>query len=124
MVQLKSVLQVADNTGAKAVYMIGRANKGNKKLAYVGDVINAVVKKADPYGLVKKGEKVYAVIVRTHKEKKRVDGSYIRFDDNAVIILTGKNEKDPKGSRVFGPIAREVKEMGFNKIASLAKEIY
>lgn len=124
MVQLKTVLQVADNTGAKAVYMIGRANKGNKKLAYVGDVINAVVKKADPYGLVKKGEKVYAVIVRTHKEKKRVDGSYIRFDDNAVIILTGKDEKDPKGSRVFGPIAREVKEMGFNKIASLAKEIY
>lgn len=124
MIQLRSVLHVADNTGAKSVYMIGRSKKGNKKLAYVGDVINAVVKKADPYGQVKHGEKVYAVIVRTRKEKRRADGSYIRFDDNAVVILADKEVKDPKGSRVFGPIAREIKDNGFNKIASLAKEIY
>jgi len=124
MIQLRSVLHVADNTGAKFVYMIGRSKKGNKKLAYMGDIINGVVKKADPYGQVKKGDKVYAVIVRTRKEKRRADGSYIRFDDNAVVILMDKDSTDPKGTRVFGPIAREVKDNGFNKIASLAEEVY
>lgn len=124
MIQLRTVLTVADNTGAKTVYMIGLPKKGNKKFAYVGSVINAVVKDADPYGQVKKSEKVAAVVVRTKKGKRRKDGSYIKFDDNACVILMSKDVKDPKGTRVFGPIAREVKDAGFSKIASLATEIY
>jgi large subunit ribosomal protein L14 len=104
--------------------MVGRSGKGNKKLAYVGDTINLVVKKADPYSPVKKGEKFQAVVVRCRKERLRKDGSHIRFDDNACVLLASKEVKDPKGSRVFGPIAREVKDSGFNKIASLATEIY
>jgi large subunit ribosomal protein L14 len=124
MLQLRSKLVVADNSGAKEAYVIGRAKKGNKKFSYLGDVVNIVVKKADPYAQVKKGEKLQAVIVRTRKERRRKDGSYIRFDDNACVILESKETQDPKGSRVFGPIAREVKDKGFNKIASLATEIY
>lgn len=124
MLQLRSRLVVADNSGAKEAYVIGRSKKGNKKFSYLGDVVNIVVKKADPYAQVKKGEKLQAVIVRTRKEKRRKDGSYIRFDDNACVILASKETQDPKGSRVFGPIAREVKDNGFNKIASLATEIY
>ena len=124
MLQLRSILTVADNTGAKEVYMIGLPRRGNKKYSYIGDVISAVVKTAEPHGQLKKGDKVYAVIVRTRKEKRRLDGSYVRFDDNACVILQGKNSKEPKGTRIFGPIAREIKELGFNKIASLAAEIY
>lgn len=124
MLQLRSVLTVADNSGAKLVSMIGVPGRGNKKLARVGDVINGAVKEAIPYGQVKKGEKVSAVVVRTHKEFKRKDGSYIRFDDNACVILLSKDEKEPKGTRIFGPIAKEVKDAGFNKIASLAEEVY
>ena len=132
MLQLRSMLTVADNSGAKKVSMIGMPGKGNRKYAYVGEIINASVKKAIPYGQVKKGEKISAVIVRTHKEKRRKDGSYIRFDDNACVILQSKEVKDavildgkePKGTRIFGPIAKEVKEAGFNKIASLAEELY
>lgn len=124
MLQLRSILTVADNSGAKKVSMIGVPARGNKKIAYVGDVINVAVKEAIPYGQVKKGEKLSAVIVRTHKERKRKDGSYIRFDDNACVILASKEVKDPKGTRIFGPIAKEVKDAGFNKIASLAEEVY
>jgi len=124
MLQLRSILTVADNSGAKKVSMIGMPGKGNRTYAYVGEIINASVKEAIPYGQVKKGEKISAVIVRTHKEKRRKDGSYIRFDDNACVILQSKDVKDPKGTRIFGPIAKEVKEAGFNKIASLAEEIY
>lgn len=124
MIQLRSVLVVADNTGAKFAYMIGRSKKGNKRTAGIGDIINVVVKKADPYAQVKKGDKLQAVIVRTRKEKGRKDGSYIRFDDNACVMLAGKDTQEPKGTRIFGPIAREIKENGFNKIASLATEIY
>jgi len=124
MLQLRSMLTVADNTGAKKAQMIGMTKKGNKLLAYVGDVINIAVKAALPFGQVKKGEKHQAVVVRTRKEKKRRDGSYIRFDDNACVILFDKESKDPKGTRVFGPIAKEVKDAGFSKIASLAEEIY
>ena len=124
MLQLRSMLTVADNSGAKQVSMIGVPGRGNKKLARVGDVINAAVKEAIPYGQVKKGEKVSAVVVRTHKEYRRKDGSYIRFDDNACVILQSKDVKDPKGTRIFGPIAKEVKDAGFNKIASLAEEVY
>lgn len=98
--------------------------KGNRKYAYLGEVINVVVKEAIPYASVKNGEVHQAVIVRTRKEKRRADGSYIRFDDNACVILADKDVKDPKGTRIFGPIAKEIKDNGFNKIASLAEEIY
>ncbi len=124
MLQLRSYLFVADNTGAKEVSMIGMPKKGNRHFAYLGDIITAVVKKALPFGQVKKGEIVYAVIVRSRKERRRADGSYIRFDDNACVILQAKDIKDPKGTRVFGPIAKEIKDGGFNKIASLAEEMY
>lgn len=124
MLQLRSKLNVADNTGAKQVMLIGMSKKGNRRISYLGEVINGVVKAALPFGQVKKGEIVYAVIVRTKKEHRREDGSYIRFDDNACAILQAKDSKDPKGTRIFGPIAKEVKDMGFNKIASLAEEMY
>lgn len=124
MLQLRSILNVADNTGAKKVSMIGMAKKGNRRYAYLGEIINVVVKQAIPYSLVKKSDVLQAVIVRTRKEKRRPDGSYIRFDDNACVILAGKDVKDPKGTRIFGPIAKEVKDNGFNKIVSLAEEIY
>lgn len=118
------MLNVADNTGAKQVMLIGIPKKGNRHFGYMGEIITGVVKKAMPFGQVKKGEVIYAVIVRTRKEDRRSDGSYIRFDDNACVLLQGKDIKDPKGTRVFGPIAKEVKDMGFNKIASLAEEMY
>lgn len=124
MLQLRSILNVADNTGGKKAMLIGIPKKGNCRFAYLADVITVTVKEAIPYGEVKKGEIVPAVIVRTRKEKRRKDGSYIRFDDNACVILMGKESKDPKGTRIFGPIAKEIKDMGFNKIASLADEIY
>lgn len=124
MLQLRSILKVADNTGVREAYMIGMSGRGNKKYAYIGNVINVVAKKVDPYAPLKKGEKLQAIIIRTKKEKRRVDGSYIRFDDNACVILAQKGFKDPKGTRVFGPVAREVKDLGFSKITSLAKEIY
>ncbi len=124
MLQLRTILNVADNTGAKKVSMIGMAKKGNRKLAYLGDVINVTIKEASPFSLVKQGEVLSAVIVRTKKETRRKDGSYIRFDENACVILISKEEKDPKGTRIFGPIGKEVKENGFAKIASLAEEIY
>lgn len=124
MLQLRSYLNVADNTGAKQVMMIGMPKKGNARRANLGHVITGVVKQALPFGQVKKGEVVYAVIVRTRKENKRDDGSYIRFDDNACVLIQSKDVKDPKGTRVFGPIAKEVKDLGFNKIASLAEEMY
>jgi large subunit ribosomal protein L14 len=124
MIQPRTILTVADNTGAKKAMMIGLPKKGNRKVVYVGDVITVVVKEALPYSSVKKGDVLPAVVVRTKKEKRRPDGSYIRFDDNACVILAGKGVKDPKGTRVFGPIAKEVKDAGFAKIASLAEEIY
>lgn len=124
MLQLRSHLNVADNTGAKIVYMIGLPASGNRHLAHIGDVVNVVAKSVDPYGQIKKGEKLAAVIVRTRKEKRRKDGSYIRFDDNACVILQAKDSKEPRGTRVFGSIAREIKDLKFSKIASLAPEIY
>ena len=124
MLQLRSMLNVADNTGAKQVQMIGMPKKGNKKFASIGDVIIAVIKAAIPYAQVKKSEIVPVVIVRSRKEKRRKDGSYIRFDDNACVILQAKDSTEPRGTRVFGPIAKEIKEKGFNKIASLAEEVY
>ncbi len=123
MLQLRSMITVADNTGAKIAQLIGIPGKGNIKKAGVGMIVTVVVKKADAQGSMKKGDVSRAVIVRTRKEFRRKDGSYIRFDDNACIMLEAKTEV-PKGSRVFGPISREVRSAGFAKIASLATEIY
>lgn len=124
MLQLRSILDVADNTGAKKVMLIGIPKKGARKKAYIGEMITGVVKQALPFGQVKKSDVIQAVIVRTRKEKRRKDGSYIRFDDNACVLIQGKDNKEPRGTRVFGPIAKEIKDAGYNKIASLAPEIY
>jgi len=122
MLQLRSIIKPADNCGAKSV-MIMHIYKGSfHKSAGIGDIVLAVVKEALPTGMVKKKEKVKMVIVRTRKEKGRKDGSYIRFSDNAGVVIDSQN--NPRGTRIFGPIAREIKELGFNKIASMAKEVY
>ncbi len=122
MVQLRSIIKPADNCGAKLVMVI-HVYKGHfHKKATIGDIVLAVVKDALPNGLVKKKEKVKMVIVRTKKEIGRPDGSYIRFSDNAGVIID--SQKNPRGTRIFGPIAREIKDAGFNKIASMAKEVY
>lgn len=120
MIQAESKLKVADNSGAKMIKCFKVLGGSRRRYAYIGDVIVASVKSAEPRGLVKKGDKVRAVIVRQRKELRRSDGSYIRFDENAAVIVDGK---EPKGTRVFGPIAREIRERGFNKIISLAPEV-
>lgn len=122
MVQLRSMLTVADNTGAKQVQCIRVLGGYKKRYARIGDIITVVVKTAEPYGTVKKSEVVQAVLVRSRKEQKRADGSYIRFDDNAVVIID-KKSKEPRGTRIFGPIARELRTKGFQKIISLAPEV-
>ena len=124
MLQLRSMLSVADNSGAKKLMLVGIPLNGNRAIAYLGEIITGVVKQADPFGQVKSGEIVWAVIVRTRKERRRKDGSYIRFDENACVVLAGKETKDPKGTRIFGPIAKEVKDKGFSKVASVAEELY
>src|SRR3989344_8351080 len=121
MIQPRSMLKVADNSGAKIIQCINVLGGTRKRYAQLGDVIVAAVKKAEPRKLVKKHEKVKAVIVRQKKEHRRADGSYIRFDDNAVVIL-GEG-KLPRGGRVFGPIAKELKDKGFNEIAQMAVEL-
>jgi len=122
MIQLRSRLKVADNTGAREIAVFGVSGKNSRRVARLGDVIAASVKIASPKGEVKKGEKVYAVIVRTRKEVRRLDGSYIRFDDNAGVLVT-KDSQDPRGTRIFGPIPRELRDLGFTKIISLASEV-
>lgn len=124
MIQLRTVLQVADNSGARRVRVIMVYGGSKRRFGYVGDIVTASVIEADAQGTVKKGEKVRAVIVRTTKEKRRSDGEYIRFDDNAAVVIQARDNPEPVGTRVFGPIAREVKEKGFSKIASLAKEVW
>ena len=122
MIQLRSILNPADNCGAKRLRVI-HIYVGHKRTAgTVGDVVSAVVDQADPNGIVKDSEIVRAVVVRTKKEVRRHDGSYVRFDDNAGVIIDPKTN-EPRGSRSFGPVAREVKDAGFNKIASLATEV-
>jgi large subunit ribosomal protein L14 len=115
------MLKVADNSGARIVQCINVPGGTGKRYAQLGDVIVGVVKKADPRKIVKKHDKIKAVVVRQRKEFKRADGSYIRFDDNAIVILA--EGKLPKGGRVFGPIAKELKEKGFDKIAMMASEL-
>lgn len=121
MVQHRTMLTVADNSGAEKLMLIHVMAK--RPIASIGDVVNCVVKGADPAGQVKDGEIVKAIIVRTKKEKRRTDGSYIRFSDNAAVVIDNEKDKNPRGTRIFGPIAREVKDAGFTKIASLAKEV-
>ncbi|MEZ4180192.1 MAG: 50S ribosomal protein L14 [Candidatus Doudnabacteria bacterium] len=122
MLQLRSRIKIADNTGAKVVALFAVNGKNNRRFARVGDVVMGSVKQAAPNAGLKKGDKVYAVIVRSKKEIRRKDGSYIRFDENAGVIVD-KEKGEPKGTRIFGPIPREVRERGFTKIASLAPEV-
>jgi len=122
MIQQESRLTVADNTGARVLLVIHIQGGSRRKVGRVGDVIVATVKSASPQGTVKKSEVVKAVIVRTSKEYRRDDGSYIRFDDNAAVILDADGE-NPRGTRIFGPVARELREKGFMKIVSLAPEV-
>lgn len=120
MIQLRSVLTPADNSGAKKLMVFGISSKIGR-VATLGDIVLCVVRGADPGGLVTDHEKVRVLLVRTRKEVRRKDGSYIRFDDNAGVVID--NQGLPRGSRILGPIAREVKEVGYNKIASLAREV-
>ena len=121
MIQQETRLTVADNSGAKEVLCIKVLGGSRKKYAKLGDLIVVTVKKAIPGGVVKKGEVSTAVVVRTRKEMRRKDGSYIRFDENAAVLLDSNNE--PKGTRVFGPVARELREKKYMKILSLAPEV-
>ena len=121
MIQARTMLKVADNTGAKIVQCIKVLGGSKKRYAKIGDIIVGTVKEAEPRRMVKTHEIIKAVIIRQKKPLRRYDGSYIRFDDNAVVVLgTGK---EPRGGRIFGPVAREIKEKGFEKIASLAEEL-
>ena len=121
MIQQQTVLKVADNTGAKEIMCIRVLGGTARRYANIGDVIVACVKKAAPGGVVKKGEVVKAVVVRSKKGLKRADGSYIKFDENPAVII--KEDKNPKGTRIFGPVARELREKDFLKILSLAPEV-
>ncbi len=121
MLQLRSILKSADNTGAKRLMLIHSLGGSRKYYARIGDKVVAVVKDSAPGGVVKKKEKVRAVIVRVRKEYRRKDGSYVRFDDNAAVIID--EQGNPRGTRIFGPVARELKEKGFSKIVSSAKEV-
>ena len=121
MIQQQTYLQVADNTGAKEIMCIRVLGGTGRRYANIGDVIVASVKKAAPGGIVKKGDVVKAVVVRTATGVRREDGTYIRFDENAAVII--KEDKNPKGTRIFGPVARELREKQFMKIVSLAPEV-
>ena len=121
MVQQQSLLNVADNSGAKEIMVIRVLGGSKKRFGRIGDIVVASVKEASPNGNVKKGDVVKAVVVRTKKELRRVDGSYIKFDDNAAVIINPNNE--PKGTRIFGPVARELRAKDFMKIVSLAPEV-
>ena len=121
MIQQESYLKVADNTGAKEIKCIRVLGGSKRKFGNIGDVIVASVRKAAPGGTVKKGEVVKAVIVRTKRGVRREDGSYVRFDENAAVII--KEDKNPKGTRIFGPVARELRERDYMKILSLAPEV-
>lgn len=123
MVQPRSMLRSADNSGAKKLMVIHVFGGSKRKFGYIGDVLNCVIKEAAPNGQVKASEMVKAVLVRARKEQKRKDGSYIRFSENAAVVIDNMKDKNPRATRIFGPIAREVKERGFNKIASMAPEV-
>ena len=122
MIQQGTRLVSADNTGAKLLQCIKVLGGSRRRYARLGDIITVTIKEAVPYAMVKKGEVLQAVVVRQRKEYRRADGSYIRFDENALVIVDPKN-KEPRGTRIFGPVARELKTAGFNKIISLAPEV-
>lgn len=122
MIQTRTMLKVADNTGAKVLQCFQILGGTRHRYAQIGDIIVGTVKKAEPRKIVKKHEVIRAVIIRQKKTYRRTDGSYIRFDDNACVILEGKT-KEPKGGRIFGPVPKEIKEKGFDKIAGLAEEL-
>ena len=121
MIQQQSLMKVADNTGAKELMCIRVLGGSGRRYAGIGDIVVCAVKKAAPGGVVKKGDVVKAVVVRTVQETRRADGSYIKFDENAAVII--KEDKTPKGTRIFGPVARELREHDFTKIMSLAPEV-
>jgi large subunit ribosomal protein L14 len=121
MIQTYSRLRVADNTGAREIMCINIPGSTGRKYAYIGDIIVATIKKASPGSAARKGDVVKAVIVRTAQPFRRSDGSYIRFDENAAVILTDKN--NPRGTRIFGPVARELRDKNYTKIISLAPEV-
>jgi large subunit ribosomal protein L14 len=121
MIQMRTVLDIADNSGAKKASMIGVLGRQNKRIAEIGDIITATVKEAIPEGTVKKGEVVKAVIVRTRSPIRRKDGSVVKFSSNAMVIID--NQKNPRGTRIFGPVARELRDREFTKIISLAPEV-
>jgi large subunit ribosomal protein L14 len=123
MLQKESYLEVADNSGAQLLQCIHLVGSTRKRFAYLSDTVICAVKKAIPGGQVKKGDVVTAVIVRTRKEFRRKDGSYIRFGNNAAVIIKNKKDKLPVGTRIFGPVARELREKDFSKIVSLAPEV-
>ncbi len=120
MIQAETKLKVADNSGAKIIECFKVLGGTRRRYASVGDIIVCSVKSAEPRGMVKKGDKVRAVVVRQKKALRRKDGSYIRFDENAAVVVEGK---EPKGTRIFGPVARELREKGYSKIVSLAPEV-
>ena len=122
MVQFKTVLNSADNTGAKKVQCINVHRGYKRRYARIGDTMTVVIKEAAPYSMVKKGEIAHAVVVRQAKELRRSDGSYVRFDENAAVLID-KKTKEPRGSRIFGPVGRELRTKGFTKIISLASEV-
>ncbi|HKJ26185.1 MAG TPA: 50S ribosomal protein L14 [Anaerolineales bacterium] len=122
MIQVESRLKVADNTGARELLVIKVLGDSVRRYGYIGDIIVGTVKHATPQGTVGKSDVVKAVIVRTSKEFRREDGTYIRFDDNAAVILD-TDGKNPKGTRIFGPVARELRELGYMRIVSLAPEV-
>ena len=121
MIQLRSILDVADNTGAKRASMIGVLGRKGKSFADIGDIINVNIKESSPEAVIKKGEKARAVIVRTKADIRRPDGSILRFDRNALVFIDAQN--NPRGTRVFGPVARELRDKNFTKIISLAPEV-
>lgn len=123
MVQHRTMLAVADNSGAKKLMVVHIFGGSKRSYGYVGDVLNCVVKGASSIGQVKDNQMTKVVLVRTRKEKRRPDGSYIRFSDNAGVLIDNITDKNPIGTRIFGPIAREVKDKGFSKIASMAIEV-
>ena len=124
MVQRRTSLVVADNSGAQVMTITHIYGSSKRDFASLGDIVQCVVKKADPNGIVKDDELVKVVIIRVRKEYHRADGSYIRFDDNAGVVIDNPDDKNPRGTRVFGPVARELKEKGFDKIVSMAQEVF
>ena len=123
MIQHRSMLKSADNSGARVLQVIHVFGGSKRKFGFIGDILNCVVKEAIPTGQVHEGEIVKVVLVRARKEHKRADGSYVRFSDNAGVVIDTAKDKNPRGTRIFGPIAREIRDKGFAKIASMAVEV-